>query len=131
MFDKYLIVEDSFKNTREDGKIVGFEFGARLPYYRGLVLSMIEDVAVSVDGQSLPRERIRVALRGRNYSLAAMETEYEERWEMGEVATVLVEKSGGLSPGRHRLELTERLRVSYLPFPLIGKDAKDVAPQPG
>lgn len=131
MFDKYLIVEDSFKNTREGGKIIGFEFGARLPYYRGLVLSMVEDVAVSIDGQSLPRERIRVALRGRNYSLAAMETEYQERWEMGEVATVLVEQSGGVSAGRHRLELTERLRVSYLPFPLLGKDAKDVTSQPG
>jgi hypothetical protein len=130
MFDKYLIVEDSIKNTREGGRIIGFEFGARLPYYRGLVLSMIEDVAVGVDGQNLPRERIRVALRGRSYSLAAMETEYEERWEMGEVATVLVERSGGLGPGHHRLELTERLRVSYLPFPLLGKDAKDVTAQP-
>ena len=130
MFDKYLIVEDSIKNTREGGRIIGFEFGARLPYYRGLVLSMIEDVAVGVDGQNLPRERIRVALRGRSYSLAAMETEYEERWEMGEVATVLVERSGGRGPGHHRLELTERLRVSYLPFPLLGKDAKDVTAQP-
>jgi hypothetical protein len=35
-------------------------------------------------------------------------------------------KPGGLTPGRHRLELTDQLRISYLPFPLTGSDAKEL-----
>lgn len=126
MFDRYLIVETGLKNRTQDGRVVGFQFGARLPYYRGLGLSMVEDLKVSVDGEPVASEDVRLELRGRTWSLAQLETEYEERWEMGEVAQVLVAHSGGLSPGPHRLELVEQLRISYLPFPLIGKDTKTV-----
>jgi hypothetical protein len=48
------------------------------------------------------------------------------RWEFGDVATVTVLRPGGLSPGEHRIELIEDLRVSYMPFPLQGRDAKVV-----
>lgn len=126
MFDKYMICEDTVRNVIEDGRVAGFQFGARLPYYRGLGLSMIEDVAVTVDGEKLPRESVRITLRGRTYTLDQMETEYEDRWEMGEVAIVTVCKPGGLNVGAHQLELLEQLRVSYLPFPLMGRDRKDV-----
>jgi hypothetical protein len=40
------------------------------------------------------------------------------------VAIVEVELPGGLAPGAHQLELAERLRISYMPFPGGGKDAK-------
>ncbi len=126
MFDKYMICEDTVRNVVKDGRVAGFELGARLPYYRGLGLSMVEDVAVSVDGEKIQRESVRVTLRGRTYTLDEMETEYEDRWEMGEVATVTVLKPGGLNAGPHTIELVERLRVAYLPFPLIGRDLKQV-----
>ena len=42
------------------------------------------------------------------------------------MATVTVVKAGGLSPGEHRIEFAEQLRVSYMPFPIGGKDAKTV-----
>ena len=35
MFEKYMIVENDAANIVENGKITGFKFGARLPYYRG------------------------------------------------------------------------------------------------
>ena len=124
MFDKYMIVEQGFRNRSVAGKVVGFEFGARLPYYRGLGLSMVEDVAVTVDGKPLPREAVALRLRGRRWTQAEMETEYAEAWGMGEVAIVEVDWPGGLAPGAHQLELAERLRISYMPFPGGGKDAK-------
>jgi len=124
MFDKYMIVEQGLRNRSEGGKAVGFEFGARLPYYRGLGLSMVEDVAVTVDGKAVAREAIALRLRGRRWTLAQMETEFDEAWGMGEVATVEVDWPGGLAPGAHALELAERLRISYMPFPGGGKDAK-------
>jgi hypothetical protein len=124
MFDKYMICEEGFQNTVENGKVVGFQFGARLPYYRGLGLSMVEDIGIIVDGEAIPREQILFSVRGRTWTLAEMETEIEERWEMGEVATLMVKRPGGLPSGEHKIELSEQLRISYLPFSPITRDAK-------
>jgi len=126
MFDRYIICEDTVRNLTEGDRVVGFQFGARIAYYRGLGLSMIEDLAVTVDGEKLPRADVRFSVGGRDFTLDEMETEYEARWEFGDVARVSVLKAGGLSRGEHRLELVEQLRVSYMPFPIQGKDAKVV-----
>jgi len=124
MFDKYLICETGFSNVEKDGRVTGFKFGARLPYYRGLGLSMVEAVDVTIDGEKMSRSATRLTVHGNTYTIDQLETEYEDRWEMGEVAIVTVDKAGGLKPGPHRIELFEQLRVSYLPFPLVGKDSK-------
>jgi hypothetical protein len=126
MFDKYMICEDTIRNTKTGGAITGFQFGARLPYYRGLGLSMVEEVAVTLDGKLMARDKIRLTVNGKSYTLDGLETEYEAKWEMGDVATVSVELPGGLSPGKHQIELMEQLRVSYMPFPIQGKDSKSV-----
>ena len=118
MFDKYMIVEDSLDNTAD-----GFSFRARLPYYRGLGLSMVEDIAVTIDGTPCPREAVRLTLRGKTYCLDAMETVFDDRWNFGEEGLVTVVGSH-LAEGGHILDLNQRLRISYLPFPLTGKDSK-------
>ncbi len=124
MFDKHMICTEGFENVVEGGAVVGFALRARLPYYRGLGLSMVEDVAITVDGEAVPREAIRVELRGRSWSLAEMETCYDDRWNFGEKARLVVRRPGGLSSGEHRVELAERLRISYLPFVPTTRDAK-------
>ena len=126
MFDKYMICEDTVRNVSREGKSVGFEFGARLPYYRGLALSMVEDVGVTIDGEKIPRSAVRVTVAGRTYTLDEMETVYDAVWNFGEIVTVTALRNGGLAPGEHRLELTEQLRVSYMPFPVVGRDTKVV-----
>jgi hypothetical protein len=127
MFDRYMICEDTVRNISKESRTVGFEFGARIAYYRGLGLSMVENLAVTVDGEKIPREQVRFTVSGRTFTLDQMETEYEARWEFGDVATVTVLKDGGLPPGPHKLELVEELRIAYMPFPLTGKDSKTVA----
>ncbi len=126
MLDHYMICTDGFKSIWDNGQKVGFEMGARLPYYRGLGLSMVEDIAVTVDGEAVPRENIAFSVRGKSWTLQEMETEFEERWEMGEVATLKVRRAGGLTPGKHKIELAERLRISYLPFTPVTKDTKEL-----
>jgi hypothetical protein len=117
MFDRYIIVEDSLRTT--DG---GFAVDIRMPYYRGLGLSMVEDVAITVDGVRYPREAIRFTVHGNTYTLDAMETEYDDRWEMGEPATVTV--LAELQPGEHVVANEQRLRISYLPWLGGGADEK-------
>ena len=122
MMDNKMIVDGSLENV--DG---GFAFQGRLPYYRGLGLSMVEDILVSVDGEAVPREDIRFSVRGKTYTLDEMETVYDDRWNFGEKAKIIVLKSGGLTPGEHRVEFATRLRISYLPMVPTTRDAKDLA----
>jgi hypothetical protein len=111
MMDKLMIVEDSLKNI--DG---GFAFLGRLPYYRGLGLSMVEDIQITIDSEVIPRENVRFSVRGKTYTLDEMETVYDDRWNFGEKATISALKPGGLAAGPHTLEMAVRNRVSYLPF---------------
>lgn len=124
MFEKYMICEHGFKNVAEAGEVTGFQFNARLPYYRGLGVSMVESLVVTVDARRYPREALRVTLHGNTYTLDEMETEYEDRWEFGEEGTVTVCQPGGLAPGLHKIEMEDVLRISYLPFLLTGVDNK-------
>ena len=59
MFDKYLIGEKSVRNMGPATAPTGFAFDARLGYYRGIGLSMIEDLAVTVDGTAASRDAVR------------------------------------------------------------------------
>lgn len=124
MFDKYIICEKDLCHVLESGKVGGFQFNARLPYYRGLGISMIEDLIVTVDAERFPRDAIRVTLHGNTYTLDEMEVEYEDRWEFGEEGIVSVLTPGGLKTGLHKIEMEVILRVSYLPFLLTGSDNK-------
>src|SRR3974390_784302 len=126
MFDQYMICTDGFCNTREGGQVTGFQFGARLPYYRGLGLSMVEDIAITVEGNAVAKEDILFCVRGKSWTLAELESEASERWEMGEIATLKVRKAGGLAKGNHKIELAEQLRISYLPFSPVTRDAKQL-----
>lgn len=122
MMDNKMIVEGSLETTGE-----GFSFLGRLPYYRGLGLSMIEDIAISVDGEAIPRADVRFSVRGKTYTLDEMETVYDDRWNFGEKARIIALKPGGLAPGAHKIEFAVRMRVSYLPFVPTTKDTKELA----
>ncbi len=121
MMDNKMIVEGSLRS--EDG---GFSFLGRLPYYRGLGLSMIEDIQVTVDGIVQPRETVRFSAHGNTYTLDEMETVYDDRWNFGEKARIIV-LNGGLAAGDHQITFAVRYRVSYLPFVPTTKDTKDLA----
>jgi hypothetical protein len=116
MMDQHMLCDDGFENVVVKGQVTGFALLARLPYYRGLGLSMVEDIAVTVDGEAVPREAVRVVLRGRSWSLDEMERCFDEKWNFGEKAQVLVARQGGLTAGAHQVDLAIRYRVSYLPF---------------
>jgi Domain of unknown function (DUF6379) len=120
MMDHKMIVPDSLMAV--DG---GFSFEARLPYYRGLGLSMVEDIAVTINGETFPREAMRFAVRGKAYTLDEMETCYDNRWNFGEKATITVLNGTGLGTGRHTITCAIRKRISYLPFVPTMRATKD------
>ena len=111
MYDKHIIYPDSLRN---DGD-AGWRVGVRLPYYRGQVLSAVEDIALTVDGEKVAREDVRFTVRGKTWTLDELETTYDERWEFGEVAEVSV-PGASLAAGRHTVTAAVQLRISYLPW---------------
>jgi Domain of unknown function (DUF6379) len=119
MFDKYLIVAGSLRNTGPANAPIGFAFDVKLGYYRGLGLSMVEALDVTVDGAAIPTAVIRFNEGPGPIALADMETAYDRRWAFGAAATITVDHPGGLSAGEHQLTLMQRLRVSYMPFPSV------------
>ena len=129
MFDNKIIVENSLRILSEKDAFEGFEVKARLPYYRGLGLSMVEDIAVTVDGEDVARENVRFSARGKTWTLDEMETEYGDRWNFGEKAAVQVVREGGLPNGEHSISVAVRMRVSYLPFVPTTKDTKTLSLQ--
>jgi len=126
MYEKYIIEKESAKNIVENGIVTGFTINAKVPYYRGLGISMIEDIQITVDGNLVPSETITIEIHGNSYTLKQMETEPDDRWEFGEIGTVKVAKPGGLSAGEHNIELLFNLRISYLPGNALRKDIKTI-----
>jgi hypothetical protein len=116
MYDQHIIVPGSLAHVTEHGRITGYEIGIRLPYYRGQWLSIVEDIAVTVDGVKAPRDAVRFTLRGHRWTLDELETATTARWEFGEVAQLSVLQDGGLAAGEHELTVAEQLRISYLPW---------------
>jgi hypothetical protein len=127
MFDKYMICEGSLRNVTEGGRVVGFQFDVRITYYRGLRLSMVEGFTITVDGETFEPAQVLFTVRDHAYTLDQMEQEIGERWEFGERATLTIRKPGGLAPGEHTLEVAQRLRISYIPWPGGGRDKKTLS----
>ncbi len=124
-FETFMIGE-SVRNVAEGAEITGFHVPIRIPYYRGVVLSLIEDVEISVDGQSYPRESLRFGVRDVELSLDDLGADGTTRWEFGEWARIVVAKPGGLAEGEHVVDLAQQFRISYLPWPMRAEASKRV-----
>ncbi|WP_270204868.1 C-glycoside deglycosidase beta subunit domain-containing protein [Streptococcus anginosus] len=121
MFDNNVFKKDSCKNTVTDGKVTGFELETYITYYRGIPLSMVNDIQVKVDSVQVPREAIRCSVDDIDwFTLDEMTTVTTYKWEYGETLRVRVVQEGGLATGDHDVELTVITRTAYIPVPLKG-----------
>lgn len=128
MFDNNVFIEGTCKNTVVDGQVVGYEMQTYITYYRGIPLSMVNDIGVETDGAAVPREAIKCSVDGGEYwfTLDEMETVVSHKWEYGEPMIVRVAQEGGLAAGTHEVELTVNVRTAYIPVPLLGKKKRTV-----
>ncbi len=117
MFDRYIIDPATVHNIGPADAPTGFAFESKLGYYRGLTLSMVEELTVAIDGEPLPRSAITFDEGNGALTLDEMETAYDRRWAFGALATICVALDGGFPADEHRLSLQQKLRISYMPFP--------------
>ena len=122
MYDQYIVCEEGFR-ARSDGATGGV-VEVRMPYYRGLTLSMVEAVDLTLDGQPVPASRTTFTVHGTTYTFDQLPRTTDDRWEMGERAQLAFETDAPLAPGEHDVAVSVRLRISYMPVPGGGRDTK-------
>lgn len=113
MNEKYLISTRGFRNIVENGRATGFQLNVRITYYRGVPLSCIHGFDVVVDGEPFSGDKIRYFVNGRTYTAEQAAEETKARFQFYAPLTIWVTKPGGLDPGVHDVEVTEKLRISY------------------
>ena len=121
LFEKYVSCEEGFGNLYDEkGTCVGFQFQMRLPYYRSVRLSLIDDITVIVDGRTFPRDSITVTLSEGTFSLDEMLTMADHYWEFGEIGVVTVhcrkDYERMIIPEYNRVDVGIDLRIAYADF---------------
>jgi hypothetical protein len=115
MFDNKVIVDGSLKN-RPAG---GYSVRLRIPYYRGLGLSMVERLSLRVDGAETQPAALRFTVHGNEYTLGELPDAVDDRWGFTEDAELAVSAGDPLPPGEHEVEVGIGLRISYMPWPNV------------
>ena len=116
MQDPYVIMTTGFKNSVTGAAAAtGYQIKIRIPYYRGVYLSAVDYLKLTVDGQEIARDNLRIVVNGRTFTMPEMEEAGDTRWFYGDPATLLVAKPGGLVPGIHTITVGITIRKSYFP----------------
>ena len=123
MFDAHLICRDGFCNViSETGNVEGFEMKIRIPYYRGVSLSMVDKIVVKARGEVFEHDKIRFTVASGSFMMTEMETVANKRWNFDEAATLKIYKPGGFASQGVNIEVEITIRAPYLTFK--GSDAK-------
>lgn len=132
MYDKYMVSKDDIQSVVENGVGKGFTVQLRIPYYRGVCLSLVEDIQIKFNNRPFTRDELTFSVGGETFTFAEMATVTTIRWEFGEKATVFVPLPGGIPLGMHRVEVSVTIRVSYMgggrPFTVV---LENVSPMGG
>ena len=97
----------------------GFELDVHLNWYRSLPLSSVETVELTVNGEVVPRDEIRFAVNGNEYSLDELSERWDEIWFVLDPATLIVRRA--LVRAGEEAGVTVRL-ANRIPYILIGPD---------
>ena len=113
---QYNILQRGFKNVSRSGQITGFQLLVKTAYYRGVALSLIEGIDVTVDGESFRSDQVSFTVGDRTYTIGEMASVSDVWWPWLEPAVLTVSKPGGLKPAVHNVRVAVKLRISYMPF---------------
>lgn len=97
------------------GDTVGYTLDVGLNYYRGLPLSAIERLELTVDGERVPDHLILVELNDKLFTVDQLPLAFAEFWGVKRDLRVRV-YNGGLAAGAHLVALRLDLRCVYMQF---------------
>ena len=109
MLTEQVIADGSLRSEPD-----AFTFDLRMPWYRALPLSSLEGLEVTIDGEIVPSDELRLSYGGTTYALSDLPPLYDDWWYVADPAEVRAPKSGGLAAGGHELDVTVALRIPYI-----------------
>jgi hypothetical protein len=90
----------------------------RLNWYRALPLSCIEDIALTVDGEPVERERLSLRLRGDEIPVARLGEHADRWWNVLDAPELVARGDVAVAAGEHDVELAITVRIPYFgPLP--------------
>src|SRR3954451_22722790 len=93
----------------------GIAVSVQLPWYRSLWLSAVDGVEVSVNGISVPKDRIRFELQGRSYRVDELPEQSETLWLVGDRPEVVALLDEVPPPGEAiTVEVVLTMRLLYM-----------------
>ena len=111
MFRERIIVNDSLVADES-----GYSIRARMPWYRGLPLSSVVELAVAVDSQAAPPQAITIETDGVPRSLNEAAQVWNQSWYVLDDLVIRVAGVRLEDRDEHEVDLTLGLRIPYLPF---------------
>ena len=93
----------------------GIAVSIQLPWYRSLWLSAVDDVAVSVNGVDVPKDRLRFELQGRSYRIEELPEQWDTLWFLQDRPDVVIALDEVPEAGdRVDVDVTLTLRLLYM-----------------
>ena len=111
MFEQFVIVENSLKRLGDDISV-----DLRIPYYRGLGLSMVAIPELRIDGIPADLSEALFAVHHNEYRLLDLPKVVDDRWGFTEPARLTL-PGLDLTEGQHEIDVVVDLRISYMPVP--------------
>lgn len=111
---KQMLLPEDVEDVVVNGIPTGFNVKLRIPYYRGVSLSLVEDLTIKYDNEVYSKEVLTFTTQDGTFNFKEMETMTAHRWEFGEKAVVFAPRLGGFGMAHHRVEAIVAIRVSYM-----------------
>lgn len=112
MFDE-LVLPEQATISAADGSQTTLRLPIRLPWYRSLPISCIEGIELTIDGEAVAKESLRVSVGDVYHSLEEAAQLHDVPWFVLDPASVEVQLGRDLQHGPHDVGIVLHLRVPY------------------
>ena len=93
----------------------GIAVSVQLPWYRSLWLSAVNDVAATVNGVQIPRDRLRFELQGTSYSIDELSNQWDTLWFVADRPDVVITLEDVPAAGEKiTVEVVLTMRLLYM-----------------
>jgi hypothetical protein len=114
-FEERVLRPDGFYHLLLNGKKVGFNLDLRINYYRGMQLSTVETLKVTVDGMEIPSGLMMAQLNGKCFGTDELKQMYQEYWGIKDPMHLRI-FNGGLPDGEHEVSVKLIFKSPYMKF---------------
>lgn len=103
----------TLKNKVFGDSCTGYTFELDTLSYRGIWVSTLEDIELTVDGEKVPKQDMMLYVNGMCFPIDDMVSHTEVFWGVLDKCWINVNKIGGLSKGDHKFEIVIKKRADF------------------